>query len=244
MRILVTRPEADCEDMRRVLTAAGHSIVISPLLTILSEPIPDIRADDIAALVITSQNALRALAGNPQLEHLTSVKTFVVGPRTFAMARELGFRHIIEGPGTGAELAELLKDHGLPADGRIVHLAGNKLAFNFAQAFSELGYRAETIRCYRSEPATGFTAEAEEAIRQGQVDLVTLLSPQTANTFVRLIKSTGLEVEARSLSYACISEATCKFLVDEGWSCTHVAAKPNNQEVLALVNRIAAQFQQ
>lgn len=244
MRILVTRPESDSEEMRRALMGAGHQVILSPLLTIEFEPIPDIQANDIAALIITSQNALRALSDAPQLRLLSGVQTFVVGPRTSAMARDLGFQCIVEGPGTGAELAELMKARGLPTGGRIVHLAGNKLAFDFARAFSQLGYRAETIRCYRSEPATGFTAEAENAIRQGQIDLVTLLSPQTANTFVRLIKSTGLEVEARSLSYACISEATCKFLMDEGWSCTHVAAKPNNQEVLALVNRIAAQFQQ
>jgi len=244
MRILVTRPEADCEDMKQALTASGHEVLISPLLEIELQPVPAIDATDLAALVITSQNALRALAASPQLSELTNVPLFAVGPRTAQVAQGMGFSQIIEGPGTGWELAEIISGCELSKGGRIVHLAGDKLAFDMQGALSALGYRAETIGCYRSVPARKFTSEAETAIRQGRIDIVTLLSPRTAKTFVALIKSGGLEEQARSISYACISEAARKFPADEGWPSTHVALRPNGQEVLALVNRMASQSEQ
>lgn len=243
MRILLTRPKADSEDMKRELAAAGHEVLVSPLIEIELEPVPHIEEADLAAIIVTSQNALRALEQSPQLPQLTGVKVFAVGPRTAALARELGFRHIVEGPGTGAELAQIIADT-LPKSGRIVHLAGDTLAFDMASALSAIGYRAETIRCYRQVPAEAFTAEAEEAIRRGAIDLVILLSPRTARTFVTLIKSAGLQQTASLLSFACISEAASKALIDEGWSGAQVAARPNSQEVLALVNRMASQSHQ
>lgn len=241
MRILVTRPRADCEDMKQALTAAGHDVLISPLLEIKPEPVPVISSANLEGLVITSQNALRSLASSPQLSGLTQIPLFAVGPRTGQVARDMGFSQIIEGPGTGRELAEIISARGLPPGGRIVHLAGDTLAFDMQSAMSARGYRAETIRCYRSVPATKFTSETETAIQQGRIDIVTLMSPRTARTFVALIKSAGLEEQARSLSFACISEAARKFPADEGWPLTHVALKPNGQEVLALVNRMASQ---
>lgn len=244
MRILVTRPRADCEDMEQALIAAGHDVLISPLLEIELEQVPVIGSTGLAAIVITSQNALRALASGPQVSELTQVPLFAVGPRTGRVARDMGFSQIIEGPGTGRELAEIISAHGLPSGGRIVHLAGDTLAFDMQSAMSALGYRAETIRCYRSVPATKFTPDAEAALRQGRIDIVTLMSPRTARTFVTLIKSATLEDQARAMSYACISEAARKFPADEGWPLTHVAHKPNGQEVLALVNRMASQSQQ
>lgn len=244
MRILVTRPRADCEEMTRALTEAGHQVLISPMLEIELEPIAEFDDTNLAAIIVTSQNALRSLAESPQLPRLLCVQVFAVGPRTAAVARDLGFQHIVDGPGTGAELAQIIAASALPKGARIVHLAGDTLAFDMEAALSAIGYRAETIRCYRSLPAGSFTAEAEKAIRQGAIDLVTLLSPRTARTFVRLIKSAALEEHARSLSYACISEAARKALTDEGWLRTEVAPSPNGQELLALVNRMAAQSRQ
>lgn len=244
MRILVTRPRADCEDMTRVLAAAGHDVFVSPMLEIELKPPGEIGEDGLTAIVITSQNALRWLAKSPQLPRLSNVQLFAVGPRTGELARELGFQRIIEGPGTGAELADIILASDLPKEGRIVHLAGETLAFDMASSLCGAGYQAETFECYRSVPAKSFTAEVEKAIRENSIDLVTLLSPRTAKTFVGLIKSAGLEQSASALSYACISEATRKPLNDEGWPRTHVALAPNSQEVLALVNWMASQSRQ
>jgi uroporphyrinogen-III synthase len=181
---------------------------------------------------------------SPQLPRLSNVQLFAVGPRTGKVARELGFQRVVEGPGTGAELADIIDASDHPKEGRIVHLAGETLAFDMASSLSSKGYRAETFKCYRSVPAQSFTAEVEKAIRENAIDLVTLLSPRTAKTFVKLIKSAGLEQTASVLSYACISEATRKPLHEEGWPRTHVARAPNSQEVLALVNWMASQSRQ
>lgn len=243
MRILVTRPKADAEDLQRELEAAGHEVIISSMLEIALEPLPEIGGADLAAIIITSQNALRALAVGPELAWLTGVQVFAVGPKTAKGARELGFERIVEGPGTGAELAPIIAASGLPKDKRIVHLAGDKLAFDMAAELGASGYRAETITAYRQVPAQSFTPDAESKIRRREIDLVTLMSPQTARTFVSLIKSAGLQEQASSLSYACISEAALRPLEDEGWPRAQAAAGPNREEVVALVNRMAAQSQ-
>src|SRR5947209_250139 len=81
MRLLVTRPEPDGERTAAALRARGHEVTLAPLLRI--EPVAfDLPQQSFAAVVLTSANAARALAGHPARAALTALPALVVGGRS------------------------------------------------------------------------------------------------------------------------------------------------------------------
>lgn len=242
MRLLVTRPEPDATALRAHLIAQGHEVLIEPLITISFDNTDPIELEDVQALIATSRNGLRALAEGPVLEDARSVPLFAVGPGTAATARGLGFEHVIKGPGTGRALVNFIVEQAEVNGGPLLHLAGDRLAFDFAGELTRLGYHVLQPIVYESEPATRLSGSTATRLANGQIEGVLLLSPRTAAIYAELIKAQGLtEAIRRGVTHFCISAATAARLEDLAPAKVEVAAEPNLQEVLALTARAASQ---
>jgi uroporphyrinogen-III synthase len=239
MRVLVTRPEPDARDEIEALAARGHEGVPAPLLVI--EQIADVALDLDGAqgLIVTSRNALRALAHHPALAAARKLPLFTVGAPTARKARELGFAAVIEGPGDGAGLAELIADRADPQRGRLVHLAGETLAFDLKKALEVRGFRVSAPVLYRAVPAGELPPEALSRISDGGLDGVILMSPRTAKTFVALLARYGVVTQARRPICYCLSEAVAEVLAPLGFP-VRVAAHKREEDVLALIDSEAA----
>ena len=239
MRVLVTRPEPDAEHEVKALAVRGHEAVLSPLLVI--EPVDDvtINLDGVQALIVTSRNALRALANHPALELARALPLFAVGEATARAARELGVIIVIEGPGNGAGLAQLIASRAEPCHGRLVHLAGAALAFDLKSALEAKGFKVSQSVLYRAVPATEIAPEALRRIRRGTLDGVILLSPRTAKTFLALLERYGTVTQGKRLICYCISEAVAEVLSPLGFR-VRVAAYKREEDVLALLDSEAA----
>ena len=242
MRVLVTRPEPDASSTRAALEANGHTAVLSPLMSITFMPVEDVGPGIVQAIIVTSRNGVRALARSPVLHSLLELPVFAVGKRTAQDAHDLGFHGIMEGPGTAAGLLDVIASHANPAGGRLVHFAGYKLAFDLEGALRELGFDVETIRCYEATAAGSLRPEAEAEVRAGHVDAVVLMSPEASRSYVRLLQNAGLVAEAEKIACACIAPATAAALTPFSPDRVEVAERPNSEEVLALINRMAEQF--
>ncbi|MBC8240965.1 MAG: uroporphyrinogen-III synthase, partial [Alphaproteobacteria bacterium] len=84
MHLIVTRPREEAEDLARQLQDLGHRVLIEPMLTI--QPITDANLDlgEAAALLLTSANGVRALAGGTARRDLVGL---AVGEATAAAPR-------------------------------------------------------------------------------------------------------------------------------------------------------------
>lgn len=240
MKLLLTRPEAgpDADPLQAALLAAGHDVLSAPLLRV--EPTGALPSfEGVAGLVVTSRNALKAVADTPISEAVRDLPLFAVGPGTGALACELGFRRVTEGPGTGRELADIIRGAVPPGGGALVHLAGETLAFDLKGALAPDGITVRVDTVYRTLPAEALPSGAAEALRAGTLDGVLLMSPRTAMVYVRLIEAAGLTAEAARLLHFCISDAVARQLAPLGAVRVAVARAPNSQEMLALVAREA-----
>ena len=239
MRVLVTRPEPDAQDEVEALAMRGHEGVVSPLLII--EQIEDVALDldGAQALIVTSRNALRVLAKHPALDAARGLPLFAVGEATARAARALGFATVIEGPGTGAGLAELIPRTANPSAGRLVHLAGETLAFDLKSALEARGFSVTAPVLYRAVPATELAPEALRSIKDGKLDGVILMSPRTAKTFLALLARYGAVTQGKRLVCYCISEAVAEVLTPLGFR-VRVAAHKREEDVLALLDSKAA----
>jgi uroporphyrinogen-III synthase len=240
MHILVTRPEPGASELRHRLEAAGHRVTLAPMLTIETDPAALQSLDGIAALIATSRNGLRALIEGPHLAAALALPLFVVGPGTAKLAREMGFRDIVEGTGTAAGLQPVIAGRLNPAAGALLHLAGEEVAFNLKGVLEASGYAVRQPQLYRAVPATRIEPEAAQQIAEGGIDAVIVMSPRTADVLAHCLSAEGLRDAARGLTYVCLSETVARHLAPLGPLRMEVAHLPNLDALLGLLDRLSA----
>ena len=236
MRILVTRPAPDGAKQAAALLARGHEPVLAPLLTVeFEQPILDL--DGVQALVVTSRNALRALAGHKQAGQTLRLPLYAVGEATAAEARRMGFADVIAGPGRAADLAARLRAERDPEKGALLHLAGEALAFDLTSALPGFDLRQPVL--YRTIPVARLTEEALTLLRASEFYGAILMSPRTAEILVTLLHKEGATEPASRLICYCLSEAVAEAATPLG-SRRRVAATPREEDILALIDSDAA----
>ncbi|WP_439543594.1 uroporphyrinogen-III synthase [Hyphomicrobium sp.] len=243
MHLLLTRPDSGSErDALHIgLEAAGHRVTSTPLLTVkFKDVMPPL--DGVQGLIVTSRNGLRAVAAGGIPEAAFGLPLFAVGPGTGAFARELGFRHVIEGPGTGRELAGVIRGVAAPQTGALVHLAAERLAFDLKNALAADGFDVVTHVVYATEAASSLPPKTVQDFRAGAFDGVVLMSPRTARVYAHLITEAGLNAAASRLTHFCLSDAVAQELQALGSVNAPVARLPHSQEMLALIAREASDF--
>lgn len=234
MRVLVTRPEPDAAYEAELIAARGHQPVLAPLLEIefCKTALPLAGA---YGLIVTSRNALGALAAHPDRATALKLPLYAVGEATAEAASELGFAEVVAGPGTAAALARLIAREVAPERGPLVHLAGETLAFDLEAALGAHGFTVRKAVLYRAVPAKALPPEAVALIASGQPKGVVLMSPRTAQTFAALIAKHGLVTQAKSLVCYCLSEAVAEAVAPLGCEI-RVAARPREEDILALLD--------
>ena len=234
MRLWVTRAEPDASRQAADLARLGHEPVVEPLLAIAFEDDADLPLDDAQALIATSRNGLRALARRPELGAARKLPIYVVGPGSAALARELGFTSVHEGPGTGDGLVDIVAG-GCAADrGPLLHLAGAALASDLKGGLEAKGLSLTQPVLYRAAAASGLSAGLRRALIDGRLDGVILMSPRTAKVYITLVGEGGLSDAARDLHHYCLSEAVAERLTKFGSKRISVAGRPREQDLLAL----------
>lgn len=242
MHILVTRPEPDAASLRQRLEALGHRVTAAPMLSIelAPEAIGNLRG--VAALIATSRNGLRALAASPRMPAAVRLPVFAVGKATAAAARAMGFATVIEGPGTARALAGVIAKHMKAEDGTLLHLAGDRLAFDLKTALEAAGFAVRQPMVYRQLPAADFAPPVATAIRDGAVDAVILMSPRTARVYASLVATAGLADGARRAAYVCLSPAVAAALAGLEPVRTEVAASPGMDSLMDAVTVLSSKF--
>jgi uroporphyrinogen-III synthase len=166
---------------------------------------------------------------------------YVVGPATAAVARNIGFKEIVEGAGAAADLASLLVSDGWDSDSRLIYLRGDVVAFDLEGVLAKAGINVTPIVAYRSVAAQTLPPDVIKALQNGDIDAVTLMSPRTAETWTRLVAALSPPVQFSRVTNLCLSDRVARALgerreVDK----VMVASHPNIEEMLALVKRLAA----
>lgn len=243
MHVLVTRPEPEASAMAGRLAALGIGATLAPLLVVEACPPPRLLAEGTepppAAVVVTSRNALAAIAGHADIDALRRLPLVVVGPGTAKAARALGFADVVEGPGEASALPDVIAARGIA--GPLLILRGETIAFDLAGALVLQGIAAGEVVVYRTRTPAELPAAARGALAQGLVDGVVLMSPQTAKVFTMLVQGADLTSALTRLTYFCLSPAVAAAAAAPASAGMVIAEKPNLEEMLAAVARRASQ---
>lgn len=252
MHILITRPEPDASALKAELASEGHTGDLAPLLEISIAPPALDALLHTSALVVTSRNGLRALEAIELPPEILARPLLVVGSGTAAAARRMGFADVTVGPATAKDLVPLIiaawsekiagrtptsAEPALP----VLHLSGDKLSFDLVPPLSAAGVPLERLIVYRSEPANALPEAVVESLAHGAYDAIILMSPLSAETFVDLAQRHGVTTAARGATYLCLSKPIAERMRAWGPTRTEIATRPNLEEMLALIRRVAAQ---
>jgi len=179
MRLLVTRPQDDGERTAARLRARGHHVTLAPLLRVEALDF-ELPAESLAAVVMTSANAARAIARHPRREALTALTAFTVGRHTAEAARAAGFRAVESADGDKDDLAALMRARFNERSAPLLYLAGEDRAGDLAAS----GVPLLTAVAYRAVKVERFAPEVAAALAQGALDGVLHFSRRSAQAYI------------------------------------------------------------
>jgi uroporphyrinogen-III synthase len=218
MRVLVTRPRGQAEATAAALRARGHLPVIDPVLEIEPVQLPPIDLAEVAAIVITSANAVPAVT--PAMRPLP---LFCVGEATAAAARSAGLTPAGIGDDDGFALARLVAARLSPEDGPVLHLCGQDLAPSTGDGLRAAGFAYRPEVAYRAVAAHALQEGTCDMMRRGGFDAVLFFSPRTARTWCALVGKAGLQAATQRSLAACLSPAVAEAASSLRWRRVAVA---------------------
>ena len=233
MRLLVTRSQPDAARTAAALQARGHAAIIAPLfeIEILSKAEPDGGSWD--AVLLTSSNALRAVAGFGPRNDWRSLPIFAVGERTAQAARENNFTAVTSAGGDVDDLAVLVAAR-LKPPARLLYLAGEDRAGDVAAVWRAKNFVVDTVVVYRVAVARTLPEAAAAALTAG-IDGVLHFSRRSAETFLAAARNSGLLEAARTKPvHYCLSARVAEPLREAGVADVRIAARPDEASLIAL----------
>jgi uroporphyrinogen-III synthase len=235
MRLIVTRPEPDDDRSARVLIRLGHEAILCPMLDIVSDPKAPIPRGPLQAVVVTSSNAVRALAARADDAVPRTLPLFAVGDQTALEAKRAAFTRARSAGGNLDDLVALLVAE-LQADaGPLLYAAGEVQAGDLAKRMQEHGFTVETSIVYRAEPRTHLSGVASDAIKSDSVDGVLLYSQRSAQAFAAALQAAGLAPLSEKVTLYCLSAAVAEPLGEVAAGKVLVAEAPNQISLFALI---------
>lgn len=242
MAVLVTRPEPDNEATAAALRAKGFEVLLSPVLrfeAVAFEIDPDVRY---GAVVVTSANALRALASHPARESLLKLAVFAVGQHTAEAARQAGFQDVVAAGGDAAALRDLMmksiRAKALPKAATVLYLAGADRSGDLAGELRERGLGVVTVTSYRMAPVANLSREVYDAFAAHRIAAALHYSRRSARAFLDAVRIGGVEISALAVPQCCISGTVASILRDAGAPHVVVARAPAENAVFEVLDRV------
>ena len=241
MAILVTRPYPDSESTAAALRARGRDALLAPVLRFETVPLPAGFDADVAAVLVTSANAPRAVESQLKGHALLKLPLFAVGEHTASAARDAGFGQVITARGDAAALRDLVlgcvKSKQLKKASTLLYLAGADLARDLPGELGEKGFTVVTHTTYRMIPASSLPPEVCDAFVANRVEAVLHYSRRSARAFLEAARSGGVEISALALPQCCISAAVASILRDAGATQVTVAAQADENALFEALSR-------
>jgi uroporphyrinogen-III synthase len=236
MRILITRPQEDAARFAELLRARGHEPVCASLLTVRFFDGPELDFENVSAILATSANGVRAFARRTSRRDL---KILAVGPQTADAAHKAGFDDINCADGDAATLAQAVLGWVKPGDGVLLHAASADNEGQLKTLLAEEGYAVDVLVLYEIIPVHKLPTAAREALVHKTLDATVVFSPRSAMALRDCIAHAHLEEACGHVAAVCISKATANALQPLTFRTVAIAAKPNQDAMLAAVDAVA-----
>jgi uroporphyrinogen-III synthase len=228
--------------LQAALASRGIDSLCVRLLDIAAVAAPDLagRLARAQAVLLTSANAVPALAGARAGLPVADLPVLAVGDATAEAARDAGFTAVESARGDAAALAALarrrIERRSDRRAGPLLYLRGADVAGDLTQLLPE--FQIDQAVVYRATPVPTLAPAARAALRGDGLDLALFFSPRSAAGFVSLVRASGLGENCRKTALVALSPAVAR-AADLPWTAAYVAPHPSRPGMLAAVDRWA-----
>lgn len=229
--VWITRADPGASETAERLRALGHEPLAAPLLTIRKAKRLTADPADYQAVLFTSANGVRAFAELTDLRP----RAFCVGEATARTARAAGFTDAYNAEGDSEDLAALVAEALDPAEGPLLHAAGEHTAGDMPAALGEAGFTLERAIVYAADLARALPEEAARALETRSLHAILLHSARPAERLARLAPKRDLE----RLAIAAISPRAAEPLDARG-VLVSLAETPDEEALFAALDRALA----
>ncbi len=230
-RVLITRPDPGSTETARLVTALGLTPVIAPLQMVQPVAIRLPPPHRIAGVVLTSRNAIQAL---PPAWH--GVPVWAVGHATATRARLAGFAQVTSADGDAVALADTIRQSiATPQATTLLLATGQGVGGPIAAMLRQSGFRVIRRIAYHISPAISLPDNAIQALSAAQPLSALFFSSEAARVFTRLVTRACLVDAMAKHEAVSISTTAAMALRSLPWRAIHVAAKPNQDAMLAML---------
>jgi len=216
--LLLTRPRAQSERFAAECraTCPPHDTVIAPMSEIAPVAFDNAALSAAKTLVLTSPNAVVALA---RVEGLRGLPAWCVGPGTAAAARAAGF----VAHEAGGDAVHLIRDlRRARPEGPLIHAHGRHLARDLAVELAGEGFDIRGVMVYEAR-ALPWPEGVIAALQSARVVVAPIFSPRAAIEFSERLQGTvpqGLRIVAISANCAARLSAPLR-------ACAVIAEAPD-----------------
>jgi uroporphyrinogen-III synthase len=237
VRVLLTRPEAEAQRTATALRARGHEVIIAPLLRIEIMPDAELGDGPWAAILVTSANAVRAIAGHRRRGALLGVPAFTVGRHSARDMRDAGFTDVVSANGNVNDLANLVAMRLKPATAPLLYLAGEQRSGDLAGLLRGRDFAVQTVLVYRAVAAETLPRHAGDALAAG-IDAVLHFSRRSAEAYVSVARKAGMLDDALAKPvHFCLSGRIAEPLAGAGATRIRSAARPEEAALIDLLEK-------
>ncbi len=232
MRVVLTRPQDDSERTAVALRAKGHDVLIAPLLRV--EPVATKLTTAWGGLVVTSANAVAAMAANASRDALIKLPLYAVGKRTADAARDVGFATIVTAGGDVRDLLRVIVEQRADDKGPLLYLAGEDRAGDLIGDLTVRGIAAEMAVVYRAVQAP-FADALIDALKNGEAGAVLHFSKRSAESYLAGATAAKVAAPALAVRHLCLSAAIAEPLTAAGAPQVAIAKRPDEAAMIELI---------
>ena len=214
MHILLTRPLDDSLLMIQRFKDLGHDVSHLPLLKIEKVENRNFNFNNYDALIFSSSNSIKFL----DTKNINkNTKCFSVGPATEKKLRSLGFQNIIPAEGSVNSLLEIIQNNYDNSVGKLLYISGEIVSYDLEKDLKNKGYNIDRLVNYKTthnifeDPI--FIKNLEKKIP----DIVYIYSENSAKSFLKFIRSSGLKDSWMNTNLMCMGEKASTILNEIKW---------------------------
>ncbi len=218
--VLITRPEPEASDFAEMMRNRGLNPIVFPVIEYQEVATEYDDVENYSSLVFTSAEAVRVFAKNSNIRDKT---IYTVGDKTAEEAHVVGFTDVYSACGNSTTLMHLVEEK--TNNNSIIHLCSADTP--------EAAWTRKVI--YQSNFVHEIMGSVNVAIKENQIDFVTLLSAKTAESFIEFIKNNNLDNYLANMEAVCISSNVQKVAKTATWKNISVSNMPTEVSMLDLL---------
>lgn len=207
--IVITRPRDDAEKLAADLTEKGFYCITEPILSMHTlyantESLENALEFKPQAILATSKHAISAFA---ELTGVRSVPLVTVGRTTGSYALHHGFYNVVFANGTAKSLVSFISGGYSPENGRLLYIRGKDVSTDIATQLEAEKFIVDSVIVYEAKRARKLSEQLCKAITENKISSVAFYSQNTAKTYARLVKNSGIVQHHETITALCMSQA-------------------------------------